>query len=248
MMALLLASFAGALSGCISVPWTYQPIMAGVSDGAPTSGSSMWSYRPHEPIQRRPLIDKTVAVVPLVDCRNQVNRDGIPLLIFPLVPYATIDYGTPETQQVIGTNTGSFRPPEDIAMAIAAEYANSGLFKEAFFTYREREGDLVLRGEILSTNYHAWCTFYGLSIPGEVLWLFDLPVGGCRNELVLKLSLFDRTSDKVIWSNTYTESTSQTVRVWSAGPPFCYAQLMKRIMARNLEELPLNLGDASVAH
>jgi hypothetical protein len=170
------------------------------------------------------------------------------VLLLPLIPYATIDYDTPETQQVVGTNTGNFRPSEDIAKAIAAEYANSGLFREAFFTYRQSDGDLVLRGEILSTHYHAWCTFYGLSIPGDILWVFDLPAGGNTNELVLKLSLFDRAAGQVIWSNTYAESASRTVRAWSPEPPFCYAQLMKRIMDQNLQELAAKFGDELAAH
>jgi hypothetical protein len=79
----------------------------------------MWSYGPCEPIQRRPLIDKTIAAVALADCRNHENGERISVLIFPLIPCATIDYDTLEMLQAIGTNMGNFRPPEDIAKAIA---------------------------------------------------------------------------------------------------------------------------------
>ena len=113
----------------------------------------VWMYRAESYIKTKSLVNKTVALLPLSDRRENINRDLIGLGMIPLMPFGWQDMHSPEgMQRHLTSGIWLFRPPEDFAKAIAEELRNSGIFKEVFFTYKASEGDLVLRGQLKSAE------------------------------------------------------------------------------------------------
>jgi hypothetical protein len=114
----------------------------------------VWMYTAEPAVQRTPVANKRVAVPPLSDSRENLNRNLAGLCFIPLMPYGWQTLRTPEGIQMHMTSgLWLFKPPEDFAKAIAEDLSRSGLFKEAFFTYRAADGDWTLKGEIKSTTY-----------------------------------------------------------------------------------------------
>src|SRR5207248_698715 len=111
-----------------------------------------------------------------------------------------------------------YRPTDDFAKAAVEELQATGLFKEAFFTERESEGDLILRGEIKSTHYNQKILSYGLSGFGELFWILGLPAGTVSNELNVVLSIEDKTTKTVLWKNEYKREYDGTIWVYYAPP------------------------------
>jgi len=159
--------------------------------GCATDIRITWIYTPSPVVQRQPLLNKTVAVLPFEDVRGNNNTNAMPLYTLPVIlPGGWQDMDKPEAFSthicdfVAGRGGWTFRPDEDIAKAVAQELANSHLFKDAFFTFRESEGELQLRGKILSTHYGTFMCSYFAGVFGPILWIFGFPaVYSVNNDL-----------------------------------------------------------------
>ena len=163
-------------------------------------------------IQTSPVSDKKVAVLPFDDYRNAENTAGTSALCYiPLVPFGWVEYNRPDAARMfITTGEFEFTPSEDLPKAAALSLRQSGLFKDAFFTYGGEKGnaEFTLSGEIKSTKYlgHIWT--YGLSCFGSYLWIFGAPIGNSECELALVLTL--KKEDKIIWEYTF----NRTNKIW----------------------------------
>jgi hypothetical protein len=203
----------------------------------------VWTYRPEAKIELEPMLDKSVAVPPLIDERvnRNLNRSGLGLI--PLFPYGWQTMYTPEGGQEHRTSGfWLFTPPEDFAKAIAIELQNSGLFEEVFFTHRPNEADLSLKGTIESTQYTSKMYTYCLSLVGVYLWLFGLPSGSASNELILNLKLVDNITDKIIWESRYKKSVRSTSWIYALNSDFFYDTMLKEIMEEVIVSLQKGLG------
>ena len=212
-------------------------LMAWVSAGC--SSQRGWAYTPTDPVKRSPSIAKTVAVVPFIDRRPHQNTNNINLRLIPLMPFGWQQLNEPETiQGHIASGLWQFRPTDDMAKALALEVQNRHLFKETFFTFRESDGDLVLRGSLLSTGYDGTVFSYGLSIYGEILWILGLPAGKVKNDLAIELWLEDRNSGQVVWDKQYKADHDEGV-YWAYAIPsdFWYDTMLKDLMPTILSDL-----------
>jgi hypothetical protein len=202
-----------------------------------------WSYRASPAVRTAPLLAKTVAVPPLADGRENVNLIRRGLGFIPLLPYGWDDMQSPEGVQMHATSgIWFFKPSEDMAKAIAEELQNSGIFKQAFFTYRDTDGDLVLRGRIQSTRYQDKMYTYCLSFFGVYLWFFGAPAVSCENELGLTLTLEDPAAKRVLWERSFTKSRGTTSWIYSQEPDFFYDALLKEIMDEAIPSLKQSLA------
>lgn len=198
-----------------------------------------WTYAVMPAVDRLPVVSKSLAVPPLADERQPENEIRTGWVWIPLVPYGWLDLNTPETVQMhLTSGLWQFKPVEDIAKALAGEIQNRHIFKEAFFTFRESEGELVLRGALLSTKYEGKVYSYGLSAVGIDLWLLGAPTGSIKNAFALKLQLEDRGSQKTLWEKTY-ESERKTGVFWIYNLPsdFWYDSMLKELMPEILSDL-----------
>ena len=199
-----------------------------------------WAYKGLQPSpDRAPILGKSVAVIPFADDRPTQNSNNWMLYAIPLMPYGWQELNTPETvDRHLTSGLWQFKPTEDIAKAVAAEINNRRIFKEAFFTYRESDGELVLKGTISSTKYDGKIISYGLSVEGPLLWIIGLPAGTIMNDLSIKLSLQDRSSGKVLWGNSYSTTNDHGAYwIYSLPSDMMYAGMLENLMPTILSDL-----------
>lgn len=202
-----------------------------------------WRYTPSSMQSRKPLINKTLAVAPFVDAREDKNKDSLLMYMVPIVPYGKCDYSAPEGggQKLSSMPIWQFRPSEDLAKAAAEELNASGLFKEVFFTQRPSEGDLVFRGKINSTRYKGKMMSYGLSVYGPMLWLIGLPAGNVENELNVDFSLEDNSTKEKLWSKNFEEEYKKTAFIYNLPSDFAYDILYKKALLDAIKDIENSL-------
>lgn len=204
----------------------------------------VWSYRADRYIKAEPLVNKSVAVPPLGDNRKNENTNLIGLMYVPLMPIGWMTLNTPEGgQQHISSGLWLFRPPEDLAKAVAEEVNNSGIFKEAFFTNRASEGELILKGNLQSTYYYGSLISYCISFGGAYLWFIGFPAGSYENNLEISFELVESSTGRVLWNETYKKEFSKIFWIYAPGADFRYDQLLKEIMKDVIPSLKKKLAD-----
>jgi hypothetical protein len=108
-----------------------------------------WLYSVEEESREAPILNRPVAVPPFSDRRANQNSNLALLYMVPLMPFGWQNFEAPEGSPMhITSGLWLWRPNEDLAKASAQELEASHIFKEAFFTNRKSEGDLVLEGTI----------------------------------------------------------------------------------------------------
>ena len=198
----------------------------------------VWSYKADPYVRTEPLVNKSVAVPPLADNRINENHNLVGLMYIPIIPYGWMNLNTPEGgQQHISSGLWLFKPPEDLAKAVAEEINNSGIFKEAFFTNRASEGELSLKGNVKSTFYNGKLLSYCISFAGVYLWFIGLPAGTYENNLEISFELVEPSTGKVLWNGTYKKDYSKVFWIYAPGADFRYDQLLKEIMKDVIQSL-----------
>ncbi len=198
----------------------------------------VWSYKANPYVKTEPLVNKSVAVPPLADNRKNENTNLVSLMYIPLMPYGWMDLNTPEGgQQHMSSTLWLFKPPEDLAKAVAEEINNSGIFKEVFFTNRASEGELILKGNLLSTFYNGKLISYCMSFCGVYLWFIGLPAGTYENDLEISFELVESSTGNVLWNGTYKKDFSKTFWIYAPGADFRYDELLKEIMKDAIQSL-----------
>ena len=205
-----------------------------------------WSYEADVRVDRAPLLAKRVVVPPLVDLRPQWNNEtGVFLAFFvPLMPYGTVNYNRPELgARWKQKDVQPFNPVHDVAKAIAEELNNSGLFSQVVFSRNATIEELVLNGDLIVLKDDRWITLYGLTyFFGDFLWLMGAPMGGTTNELTLKLTLLERKTGKVLWSQTFSERDRKTEWLYSMKAALRHPRLLKTEMHQAIKSLEAALS------
>jgi hypothetical protein len=203
----------------------------------------VWTYTADPSVRTEPLVNKSVAVTPLADNREKTNHSMIGLMYIPVMPFGWMNLNTPEGgQKHITSSLWLFKPAEDIAKGVAEEINNSGIFKEAFFTNRASEGELNLRGNLISTYYHGKLFSYCISSYGVYLWLIGFPAGSYKNNLEISFELVESSTGKVLWSETYKKDYGKVFWMYAPGADFRYDQLLKDIMRDVIQSLKRDLS------
>ena len=210
------------------------------------SSARTWTYSVSAPVNRAPLRDQAVAVPPLNDERKPSNSSNVLLYLIPLMPFGYQDLNQPEGQSMhILSGLWQFKPTEDIAKAIAAELQSRRIFRDAFFTFRESDAELVLHGTLKSTRYDGKLITYGLSAYGPLLWFFGLPAGAVSNELVISLRLVDRSSQESLWEKEYRgEHDTGPFWIYAMPEDFYYDTILKKLIPAILVDVETAIKEA----
>lgn len=197
-----------------------------------------WSYRA-EPISSSPvLVDKSVSVPPFMDTRVNENQNMVLMYAVPLMPYGWADYKTPEGAQMHMTSgLWMWRPNEDIAKAAAEELNSAHVFKEAFFSHRATDGELVLQGTIKSTGFKGKIFSYGLSVYGPMLWFIGFPATSADNELDVTFTLRDLATDTTLWERSYRREDGNLSWLYMMKSDFLYPDLLKEILMEAVRDI-----------
>ena len=182
---LLIVSALIALSGCL--------------------GRRSWVYNPRAvPSMSPPIVKQTIAVPPFIDERPTLNDDGLAYAAIPGLPYGWQHLEAPEgVGKHVQTGEWHFCPPEDFAKALAGELSISGMFEEAFYTYRPGEADLVLQGRLRSTRYNGKSFMYAFSYYGMLAWFIGFPQYSSSNRVEVEFTLYDNGSGEALWTRAY---------------------------------------------
>ena len=201
-----------------------------------------WTYNAEPYVKATPILNKSVSVPPLADHRENVNNNFTMMYLIPLMPFGWQDLNTPEGVQMhMNSGLWLFKPAEDFAKAIAEELNNTSIFKEVFFTYRQSEAELTLKGKIISTKYNGYLFSYGLSVEGPLLHLFCFPSTYVSNELALQLQLVDSKTDKILWDQTFNKEDGHVSIIYAMQPDFMYDSLLKEIMKEAIPSMKSKL-------
>lgn len=202
-----------------------------------------WQYSSERESTNRVLIDKTVAIPPLIDQRSPENSNKLLMYMLPIMPFGWQELNVPEGFQGHVTSAAwLWKPNEDLAKATAEEISKSHLFKDAFFTNRASDGELILEGEIKSTKYNGKILSYGLSVYGPMLWFIGLPAGTFSNELILDFKLKEINSSITLWSKQYKNSISNTAWLYHMPSDFEYSDMLKKTLLQVVKDIQSNAG------
>ena len=206
-----------------------------------------WSYEADARVDRVPLLAKRVVVPPLDDLRPRENSElGVFLACFvPLMPYGTVHYNMPELgARWKQKDVKPFYPANDVARAIAEELDNSGIFTQVVFSRNAKDEELFLNGDLLVLKDDRWITLYGLTyFFGDFLWLLGAPMGGTTNELTIKLTLVERATGEVLWSQTFSESDRKTEWLYAMKTALRHPHLLKTEMHQAIKSLEATLSE-----
>jgi hypothetical protein len=194
------------------------------------------------------IIDKSVAVPPFSDQRLSKNSNMVSMYVIPLMPFGWQNFNTPEGVQChINTGIWFWRPNEDIAKAVAEELHASHIFKEVFFTYRESDAPLALKGTIQSTKYNGKLITYGLSIVGPCLWFVGFPATSISNELIISFKLVDKTKNIVLWEKDYQQKVNKWSWLYYIQSDFEYSDLLKNILLDMTNDIRSNISSLNLS-
>ena len=208
----------------------------------PSKGTDLVSF------DQGPAYDKKVAVVPFEEMRGDKNSSGTYFLyMIPLMPFGWGRYERPDAARMFNTVAEfQFNPSEDLAKAAAYSLRKSNLFKDAFFTYGgdKENADLLLEGEIISTEYRGSIWSYGLSFYGPLLWFFGFPAGRSHNELGLSLKMKKISDGSLVWKKSYTKNSKvlQGLYYNSGHDVKGYSYLMQEVMNEAINDMNRELA------
>ena len=206
-----------------------------------------WKYTAEPKIYKKQDLNLTIAVPSLRDERineNNAFKASGWLALIPLVPYSTqSEFNVPEASPFL-----NFKPTEDFSKAITEELQNSSIFKEVYYSDRTKDADLILSGTLKESHIKKSWTFYGLSLPGDLLWLFGAPTGWVNNDIVIEYKLMDQNY-KIYFEKTYTANVEFYNRYWTNPHEiFRFESTLKKIslelvddIKAIIQQLPKNL-------
>lgn len=195
--------------------------------GCATSGES-WKYTSEPKNYVKPISTMTLRVPTLRDERKNRQSQNVMLSLLPLVPYGSITNQVPDGALV--------KPTEDFSKAITEEIANASIFKDTFYSNSETKGDLFLEGTLYTSKIKDTLTFYGLSLPGDLLWLVGAPTGKATNKITIRYRLMDNNYN-VYMDKWYTAKKSRYNFYWKPKGPMFFEKLFKEIALDVVKDL-----------
>jgi len=202
------------------------------------AGTKSWTYSPNPRQTHSPLVDKSMVVLPFQDMRPNKNKNLWAMYLIPLMPFGWANGHTPEGMGMhLNSGQWQFRPAEDFAKATAQEFENARIFRETYPGNKASDGDLVLMGEIVATDYHGKLISYGLSVYGPILWLVGFPAGTHENKLNLRLTIARNPSSPALWSHTIEKDISKVSWIYYLRPDFLYDEMLKAGLTEAISQL-----------
>lgn len=201
---------------------------------APVQG---WKYTSEPKIYKKQDSNLTVVIPSLRDERINENGEKASALLalIPFVPYSTLsEFNIPESSPYL-----QFRPIEDFPKAITEELSNASIFKEVYYSDRTKEADLILVGTLKESRLKKSWTFYGLSLPGDLLWLFGAPVGWTNNDITIEFKLMDQEY-KTLFEKTYSANIEFNNGYWTNPHEiFRFEEGLKKISLELIEDIKM---------
>jgi hypothetical protein len=210
-----------------------------------------WVYHPNSYPSPVATTGKKIAVLPFEDGRTNVNHDLAMLGLLPIIPYGWQHLDAPEgvNAHICSGIWINFKPTEDFSKALADDLKNTGLFSDSFFSYQREGSDYAVEGKVLSTRYDGYMITYCLGVYGVYLWFIGLPAGYTENQLSMELTLVNSSTDKPLFSKTYTATpTKDTSWIYDMKSDFNYSEMLQQVnleFCHDIQTIVLGLAPGS---
>ncbi len=181
-----------------------------------------WKYTSEPKVYKNADTQYTLVVPPLRDERsNENSMSGYFISMIPLVPYGTSTINVPDRAM-------NAKLTEEFSKAMAEEIENATIFKSSEFQFNKTGADLYLVGNLKSSQQIWNSTFYGLSLPGDLLWLLGLPNGKYHFGIELEYKLMD-SKNNTYFTKTYTAKNSNLTGIYYGMGDNGFEKAMKNI-------------------
>lgn len=155
----------------------------------------IYQPNPADPsVQTLPL---KIAVVELEDGSQEEGWKKRQLLHEALIPFV------PSAPILVKLNDTRFGKCLSAELKIARQFAavdyheNWGKIAEQFKTY-----DLIVTGHLRQDRTEGTMYLYGLSLPGDYLWILGLPFASYSRQIILDITAFNpRTPERLLWNH-----------------------------------------------
>lgn len=190
------------------------------------------AYKSQSPALQRPF-PATVAVLPLEDKRGNVASNKWALAFVPVLTVGTTKMDRPEKASGLSPSSAGamyrrqapegpvsntygyprgFNPSVFLQNGLAEEFRQARVFEQVVPVQNEQQAqgaDLVLKGQLFSTQFRFRFISYGLGIfAAYSFWVFGLPLCTDSQQLAVKLELFKPGDPKPVWTGVVDESLS----------------------------------------
>ncbi len=189
-----------------------------------------WKYTSEPKVYRKEISPYSLVVPPLRDAReNENSLSGYFISMIPLVPYGTSTINNPDQRMNV-------KAVEEFSKAVAEEIDSASIFKSSSFQFNKTGGDLYLVGTLKNSKQIWNSTFYGLSLPGDLLWLLGLPNGKYHFYIDIEYSLIDK-SGNVYFSKSYSADTSNYTGLYYGAGDLGFEKILKQISLKLVNDL-----------
>lgn len=193
-----------------------------------------WLYEPNSAERSAVSLPLVLAVNNFKDERQTSNWTYLIACAVPAVPYCDTTFHRPERMRAFLSASGySFNPSTDLAASAAEEIRRAQVFRAVYVSDEPapKEAQLILRGEIFSTDWDSTVYTYGLSNEGELLWVFGAPIGTFTNTLEVNLILLQASNQRILWQYQVKERAKATEGYYhNYGGDFVYPKLFREGM------------------
>lgn len=195
-----------------------------------------WKYTAEPKSYNVPKIEKTVVVPPFRDIRPNYNSNKYMALAWiPLVPYSqVIEANTPEGLPFSLTNVNS--AAETLAKTTAEELNNAAIFKNVYFAFNVEEAQFILEGTLKDFKLERYWTYYGLSLPGDLLWILGFPAGKAYNTITVQYRLVDKNGNE-LFNKEYSQQESWLQGLYYGLDNYRLEKIMKKINMELVKDL-----------
>lgn len=195
-----------------------------------------WRYTSEPKSYEKPKIEKIIVVPPFRDIRqNENTQKYMALAWIPLVPYSQlVEANTPEGLPLALANFGT--ASETLAKTTAEELNNASIFKNVYFSFNTEESPLILEGTLKDFKLERYWTFYGLSLPGDLLWFLGFPAGKAYNTITIQYRLIDKKG-REFFNKEYTQKEDWLQGFYYGNENYRLEKLMKKINMELVEDL-----------
>jgi len=191
-----------------------------------------WVYRANSYPPAPGSSGKKIAVLAYDDARENKNSNAVMMYMIPLMPVGWQDLSAPEGTQMHITSGMwlNYKPTEDYPKALAEDLRKTGVFADAYFTFRKEDSDYAVTGKILSTKYKGCVISYGLSVYGPLLWLIGFPAASTSNDLSVELTLTDTKIEKALLTKVYHATPRKDISwLYVMKDDFNYAEMLAEV-------------------
>ncbi len=164
------------------------------------SSPQSFSYTPTDRPEPKVKLGKRIEILPIKDLRPENGKPEFPFFLIPFIFCQTEEIERPIKYE--DNDKSQFKL--DLLDAAKVELESTKAFSSVSIQENQNENDFTIEVKILSTREKETVITYGLSIFGDLITAFGLPMYKIENELSLELKLVETNSNLLLFKKVYS--------------------------------------------